>query len=86
MRKLQTETEVEELIELVRNFCELRAYIRERTAAGSPSRDIEKLQLRLNHLDERIELLKSPSELDRLRARRMNNVITISRQRRTSAQ
>jgi hypothetical protein len=75
----RTVQEVDELVELARQYCESRAAVVHATADGrlSPQQQ-EASSRRLEILNRRIELLKSNNELDRQRARRECAVISLA--------
>lgn len=77
--RMRTEAEVRVLIDLARVYCETRARHRCAMAEGrlSPNED-EIARQTLKAMDRRLELLKSNSEIDRRRAARNRNIVSLN--------
>ena len=86
MKNSRTEQELDELIDLARNYCSELARYRE-TQAGGPlsAEDDEQARRKLSRLSRKLELLKSNSELDRTRARATTRIIPMDRFKRKAA-
>ena len=79
MSKMRTERELDELIALAREYCSLRADYNYARAEGRLTQDQDSAALRtLTRLDEKLELLKSNSELDRRRAHFKSNIVSLN--------
>lgn len=78
-RHFRTAREIDDLVALVRCYCELRAgYLSARSEGRlSPQQEVDSLR-QLQALDARIELLKSSNELDWQRARKLRRVIPLA--------
>ena len=81
MTRERSSEEIDELVRLALDFCELRQRHRDAASAGDAETELD-LHGRLARLDRRIALLKSDDELDRQRARKRAHVIVMAHPRR----
>ena len=83
---LRSEKDIQELLELARLYCEVRAAFQYARAEGRLSaEDEESATQRLECLNRKLELLKSNNELDHRRARTASAIIPLARFRRKVA-
>ena len=83
MLRHRTDKDIDELVALARTFCEVRAKHQYAQVEGriSPEED-ERAREYLRTLDEKLELLKSSSELDHSRATVRDNIIQLPQLKR----
>ena len=81
MPRERSSEEIDELVRLALEFCELRQRHRDAAAARDAETEME-LHGMLARIDRRIALLKSNDELDRQRARKRTHVIVMAHPRR----
>ena len=85
MQRIRTHEEVDRLVELARTYYAERAAYRDAAREGrlSPDEDAEFVR-RLEGMDERIECLKSNSEVERARADKVSNIIPMAHFRKAA--